>query len=263
MIESDRDRNGYNDAMMSTTTMPTKQGSSISSPRPKVSVKKTTKAPSLLGRLRVVKVSPDKGKKTDKDMSNAPLPNEVVVMDNESSPSSCTDNEEIEESLETMKIILRKPCRFTFDVVPSVSESFEEEPMTMTLTENKGWPCDLVKSTVSGLSILDDSQIIKSPAVANNYFQTTSVESMGPTKLDRRTRTNSTSATSAFSSSDVFCGSTGHIDVVKMTTSANSFTDHQSTNAADFVVQRPNATESSWFNFFSLFMGNSSASCAV
>ena len=61
------------------------------------------------------------------------------------------------------KKILRKPSRFTFDVVPSISESYSEDNGKK---KNKNVDNIVIAKIDSGLSILDDP--IEDEDVANN-----------------------------------------------------------------------------------------------
>jgi len=164
-------------------------------PPPPVPKKKKKKVSSILSRLRIIKASPSRWKGRNNDPV-LPLPNEVVVFQGQETPSSCTERGEIEASLESAKRVLRRPSRFTFDVVPSVSESFDdpqEDP------NKEGYVSD--NNDVSGLSILDETERI------NNYARFGKQQVLGmanPTKLTQRCRTNSTSGTSELSSSDIF-----------------------------------------------------------
>lgn len=234
---------------------------------------KTSKPDSILGRLRVINVNPSKEKRQEKGYSTvAPLlPDEVVVHDGGAvSPSSFTVHEEIEESLETTKLIIRKPSRFTFDLVPSMSESFDGNKSSDYVQDktSDGFVC----SNVSGLSILDDSKVQDSiPRKACNVAprDTIDVAIMGPTKLDHRTRTNSTSATSAFSAGDVFCGSSSHVGVIKMTISNDPPAMNPTVDApssSDIALKgSPGAVEETpWFHMFASFWGKTSAAaCAA
>ena len=144
-----------------------------------------------------------------------PLPNEVVVVEGHEdmmmTPSSCTERDEIEESFEYSRKILRKPSRFTFDIVPSVSESYEDPEQQQTINNNI-----VIKNNVSGLSILDDTQRSEmrtcfaatsckeseSTIPAEPTMTKKSMMFSGAQPLQERTRTSSTCCTSELSSSD-------------------------------------------------------------
>lgn len=219
------------------------------------------KVSSLLGKLRIVKASPSK----------APLPNEVVIHatdDENNSNKTCQEHEEIEESLETSKKVLRRPSRFTFDIVPSMSESEDAE-------DKCDEPENVVNSNVSGLSILDDThrttrtcfqseskEQATAPTSTAIAPKTLFGEAHPPTKLDHRIRTNSTSAISDMSACDIFGGGT--------TTVYGPFTDADATKLANhssaIVVavdgeydDNRKSDEGLWFpwNLFSFLLGGS------
>jgi hypothetical protein len=147
-----------------------------------------------------------------------PLPNEVIVVEGHEdmmTPSSCTERDEIEESFEYSRKVLRKPSRFTFDIVPSVSESYEDPEQQTNNYDNI-----VIKNNVSGLSILDDTQrsemrtcfatsckeseSTKIPVRTSAIDPATMKKTMafsGAQPLQERTRTNSTCCTSEISSS--------------------------------------------------------------
>ncbi|KAG7355120.1 hypothetical protein IV203_004476 [Nitzschia inconspicua] len=235
------------------------KNSPVSASRCMPPTRKKKSSTTILGRLRILKVSPSKERQQEYVSSGVTLPNEVVVVDSLLSPSSFTVHEEIEESLETMKKVLRKPCRFTFDVVPSLSESFGDQHPT----EEDEIASDVVRTSVSGLSILEDNHENSSTTCAKINSKMANVGNIGPTKLDHRSRTNSTSATSALSSSDIFCGSTGH-KVVKNSASDTSFLDPQQNQPSpNTILKRSNGKEASWTSIFSFVLGSSSVGCVV
>jgi hypothetical protein len=211
---------------------------------------------SLLGRLRIIKVSPCKGKRPSNEDSNAPLPNEVVVVDGASSPFSCTEHEEIEASLESALRVLRKPSRFTFDIVPSFSESFDDRPASPMAEEDDNQVA-VVRNSVNRLSIHDETHN-DCPLPSDDISKQSLAGTIGPTQLNHRSRTNSTSATSAFSVEDVFSGSTASNDVVKMTTTKDALILNGQNTTTDIVSTRQSVTESSWLSLFSVLVGSSS-----
>jgi hypothetical protein len=206
---------------------------------------------SLLGRLRVIKVSPSKGKRPSNDESHAPLPNEIVLVDDVTSPVSCTEHEGIEASLESTKRILRKPCRFTFDIIPSFSESFGDKlssPSSRMEEEDHNQEA-ISRNIISGLSI---QYQLDSPLNAKHTVAGT----ISPTQLKHRSRTNSTCATSPFSAEDIFCRSSASIDVVKMTAARDVLRLNAQNTSTKIVSKGQNATESSWFNVFAILVGS-------
>jgi hypothetical protein len=225
------------------------------SPPSSLPKKKKKKVSSILERLRIIKVSPSRGTRQG---PKVPPPNEVVVVKDMPTPSSCSEREEIEESLEVSKKILRKPSRFTFDLVPSISESYDDSNLPTT---NKGLA---IVNVDSGLSILDDTERPNGRTCFQSKDQDKGTFASGPSKLDQRIRTNSTSGTSEMSYLDNLVSQRSHpgSDVASNKKLAGkndkSFTKEKNgMDKGEIII----ANDCSWFsfNFLSFFESNAVA----
>lgn len=227
------------------------------SPGRSPNLKKKKKGSNLLGRLRIIKATSSIGcsRRSDCDQDSGAPPNEVVLIDGQReccvSPASCGDREAhqhhnlVEELLASCSrrvVTIPKPCRFTFDVVPSMSSG--DSPTTAVCGDD-------------ALSSKNENPILD--GMANN--QTTGPRSShsGDTLSEQvkvhfraRTRTSSTeltSSTTASSSKDTQYRTRGN--QLNQNRDANVIQSDvkDGDKLVSFVSNEHTTESSSWFSF--------------
>jgi hypothetical protein len=195
---------------------------------------KKQKGSSLLGRLRIIKAtSSGCSRRPGSDRSSAAPPKEVVVVDGQrgycASPASCSNRdarqhhklvEELLASYSHRVVTLRRPCRFTFDVVPSMSigDSSTSDGTTSTADEellvetdgvdevygdHAGSEATTAPSPKNEISILDDLANIEITGSRHRSSHTLDKHHSKQPKVHSRprSRTSSTELTSCTTAS--------------------------------------------------------------